>query len=59
MASDNITTLIYETANKLIADKFQYSDTPQSEVNAYREGYIAGMEEMFKLIKYKQLKTFF
>lgn len=56
MASDNITTLIYETANKIIADRFQYSDTPQSEVNAYRDGYIAGMEKMYELIKYQELK---
>ena len=41
----NITTdLIHEIANKAIKSKFENSDIPQEEVNAYREGLIAGME---------------
>lgn len=47
----NITTdLIYEIANNTIKSKFEYSDTPQEEIDAYREGLIAGMEKMYEML---------
>lgn len=47
----NITTdLIYEIANDTIKSRFEYSDTPQEEIGAYREGLIAGMEKMYEML---------
>ena len=46
----NITEIIYETTNKVIKDRFEYSCIPQDEIDAYRDGYRAGMEKMYEMM---------
>lgn len=41
---------IYNRANQIVRNRFEYSNVPQEEVNAFRDGLIRGMEEMHELM---------
>ena len=45
-----ITESIYELANQIVERNFEYSNVSQDEINAYRDGLIKGMEEMYEII---------
>ena len=45
-----ITESIYELANHIVESHFEYSNISQDEIDAYRDGLIRGMEEMYEII---------
>lgn len=45
-----ITESIYELANQIVESNFMHSNTSQDEIDAYRDGLIKGMEEMYEII---------
>lgn len=45
-----ITESIYSLANQIVESNFAYSNATQDEINAYRDGLIKGMEEMYEII---------
>lgn len=45
-----LTESIYELANQIVESRFEYSNTLQDEIDAYRDGLIRGMEEMYEII---------
>lgn len=51
--SDSLVKTIYDKADKIVRDRFEYSNVPQEEVNAFRDGLIRGMEEMYALMSIK------
>jgi hypothetical protein len=49
MSNTSVET-IYDRANRIVRDRFEYSNVPQEEVNAFRDGLIRGMEEMHEMM---------
>lgn len=45
-----ITESIYSLANQIVESNFAYSNATQDKINAYRDGLIKGMEEMYEII---------
>jgi hypothetical protein len=45
-----ITESIYELANQIVERTFEYSNVSQDEIDAYRDGLVKGMEEMYEII---------
>ena len=45
-----ITESIYELANQIVESHFEYSNVSQDEIDAYRDGLIRGMEEMYEMM---------
>lgn len=45
-----LTESIYSLANQIVESNFTYSNATQDEINAYRDGLIRGMEEMYEII---------
>ena len=45
-----LTESIYELANQIVESRFEYSNTLQDEIDAYRDGLIRGMEEMYEMM---------
>lgn len=45
-----ITESIYELANQIVERTFEYSNASQDEIDAYRDGLVKGMEEMYEII---------
>lgn len=43
---DTLVETIYDRADQIVRDRFEYSNVPQEEINAFRDGLIRGMEEM-------------
>ena len=43
---DTLVGTIYDRADQIVRDRFEYSNVPQEEINAFRDGLIRGMEEM-------------
>ena len=48
--SKTLTESIYSLANQIVEGNFKYSNVSQDEINAYRDGLIRGMEEMYEII---------
>lgn len=45
-----LTESIYDLANQIVESHFEYSNASQDEIDAYRDGLIRGMEEMYEII---------
>lgn len=45
-----LTESIYSLANQIVERNFEYSNVSQDEIDAYRDGLIRGMEEMYEII---------
>ena len=48
--SKTLTESIYSLANQIVERNFEYSNVSQDEIDAYRDGLIRGMEEMYEII---------
>lgn len=48
--AESITESIYNRANRIVESNFAYSNATQDEINAYRDGLIKGMEEMYEIM---------
>ena len=46
----NMDEALYDLAEKIIKTKFEYSNATQDEIDAYRDGLIKGMEEMYEMM---------
>ena len=45
-----LTESIYDLANQIVESNFEYSNVSQDEIDAYRDGLIKGMEEMYEIM---------
>ena len=45
-----LTESIYDLANQIVESHFEYSNASQDEIDAYRDGLIRGMEEMYEIM---------
>ena len=45
-----LTESIYDLANQIVESHFEYSNVSQDEIDAYRDGLIKGMEEMYEIM---------
>jgi hypothetical protein len=48
--AEAITESIYNRANRIVESNFAYSNASQDEIDAYRDGLIKGMEEMYEIM---------
>ena len=48
--SKTLTESIYDLANQIVERNFEYSNVSQDEINAYRDGLIKGMYEMYEMM---------